>query len=365
MNVGGPATLISELINGFSEQDIEHILVTGKCAENEVDFLDSHKLKSQIVRIDSIGRSVSLIRDCQAFFRLIRLLRNLNPNVVHTHTSKAGFIGRLAAFISIPKAKIVHTYHGHLLYGYFSPWKLRIFLNLERVVASMSDVLVGVTNQVVSELQEVGIGKRIKWLTVYPGIKSLSVNNLPTGRNKTQKYKVSWIGRFTSIKNPQLAIRIVEGLNRDHPGEYDFTFVGGGELLQDIQKIVNEKKLPVTFTGWINDVSEVLRNSDLLLMTSHNEGMPVTILEAASLKLPTFSTNIGGVSEFIEDGISGFLFKEDSLINEVVMKVHDALADTDGFEKIREQVLEKYLRHFTLDQAISSQVKIYCELANE
>jgi glycosyltransferase involved in cell wall biosynthesis len=314
MNVGGPAVLLSELIKNLPPEEFEHVLITGTCLPNEIDYLDSHPLDSAVIYIDEIKRSILPLNDVKSFFKLIRILKQLHPDIVHTHTSKAGVLGRLAAKVAVPTSKIIHTYHGHLLYGYFPKWKTFLIVQLEKFLGSFSDRLVAVTKQVREDLLGAGIGKANQWLVIRPG---LELTPLPdrAAYKKTlginaDKFVISWIGRFTGIKNPKLALEAISKLPLGVLEKVAFVMTGSGELLEEAQSYARQMNLPITFTGWITDINPILGASDLLFMSSKNEGMPVVIVEAALRKVPTLSTNVGGVKEFIKDNETGWLSRQ-------------------------------------------------------
>jgi glycosyltransferase involved in cell wall biosynthesis len=180
----------------------------------------------------------------------------------------------------------------------------------------ITDDLVAVTNQVRDDLMYAGIGIKNRWHVIRPGL------SVPTtlSRDETRKqlgvssnfFVVAWIGRFTDIKDPLLAIRSLEALNSDELARVKLIMAGDGELLPECREYAESRKLPVIFMGWCLDVSPLLFASDLLLMSSKNEGMPVVIVEAALRGVPTLSTSVGGVGEFIEDGKTGFIAKNSS-----------------------------------------------------
>jgi len=315
MNVGGPAVLLSELIKNLPAEEFEHTLITGTCLDNEIDYLDSHPLDSEVIYIDEIKRSVLPLNDIKSFFKLIRVLRALKPDIVHTHTSKAGVLGRLAAKVAVPEAKIIHTYHGHLLYGYFPKWKTFLIVLLEKFLATFSDRLVAVTKQVRDDLQSAGIGRADKWLVIRPGLELPALPDRPACKLAlgipSDKFVISWIGRFTGIKNPKLALEAISKLPSEVLKKTTFVMAGSGELLEESESYAKQLNLPITFTGWITDINPVLGASDLLFMSSKNEGMPVVIVEAALRKVPTLSTDVGGVKEFIEDNVTGWLSRQE------------------------------------------------------
>jgi glycosyltransferase involved in cell wall biosynthesis len=311
MNVGGPAVLLAELVGGLPKAEFEHTLITGRCESNEVDYLDSHQLDSDVIYLNKVQRSLLPLSDIRSFFELVNLIRKLKPDVIHTHTSKAGALGRIAGKLAAPRAKIIHTFHGHLLYGYFSPFKTKLITSLEKLLAFITDELVAVTQQVKNDLLQAGIGHGNNWHVIRPGLAIPAHLSKVESRNKlgirVNTFSIAWVGRFTDIKDPLLAIRSLEKLLPEHLSKVQLTMAGDGELLQSCRDYVDKRNLPVEFVGWCNDISPLLYASDLLLISSKNEGMPVVIVEAALRGVPTLSTSVGGVGEFIKNGVSGYL----------------------------------------------------------
>jgi len=361
MNVGGPAVLLSELIRNLPPDDFEHVLITGTCLDNEIDFLESHPLNSEVIYIDEFKRSILPINDIKSFIKLIKVLRNLKPDIVHTHTSKAGVLGRLAAKISTPRAKIIHTYHGHLLYGYFPDWKISLIIQLEKFLAKLSDRLVAVTRQVRDDLLRAGIGPTDIWSVIRPGLevprildKGMCKMSLKITENK---FVISWIGRFTDIKNPKLALDSISRLPREILNQVVFVMAGSGELLDECQKYSTILGLNVIYTGWITDIDPILGASDLLLMTSKNEGMPVVIVEAALRKIPALVTNVGGVAEFISDADTGYLVSENS--EEISKKIIEIFTNRSNMQEVAQNALQLALTEFSIQNFVASHIQIY------
>jgi glycosyltransferase involved in cell wall biosynthesis len=341
MNVGGPALLLSQLFNELPSPEYEHVLITGRCETNEIDFLEAHQVTADVIYIDGIRRSIFLGSDIQSFFKLVSLLKNLNPDIVHTHTSKAGLLGRLAAYVARPNVPRIHTYHGHLLYGYFGKIKTSFFVNLERFLGRLTDRYVAVTYQVMEDLLKVGIGPREKWSVINPGVEKAQVIDSIEVRYDLNidemDFVLVWIGRFTEIKNPLLALNALSSVMADNPQKIRMFMLGDGELLDECKQLANNLNLPVTFVGWVTDVSLFLSAANLLIMSSRNEGMPLVIIEAAQHGVPTISTDVGGVSEFITPGITGFLVPESasSMAKELnhVISEREILADVSRAAK--------------------------------
>jgi len=158
MNVGGPAVQVSGLMRGFDKYVFEHELVTGYCAADEADYLEKVATDVKALRIDGLGRSIKPRADITALFAIIKEIRRFKPDVIHTHTAKAGVIGRVASILSGHKSVRVHTFHGHLLNGYFGPIKTKLVILVEKTLALFTDQLLAVGAKVKDDLLSVGIG---------------------------------------------------------------------------------------------------------------------------------------------------------------------------------------------------------------
>lgn len=359
MNVGGPAVILSELIRNLPFDQFQHTLVTGRCQVNEIDYLADHPLDSEVIYIDEIGRSILPTADLKSFFKLIKELKRLQPDVVHTHTSKAGALGRLAAKIAVPKAKIIHTYHGHLLYGYFPNWKTSLVIQLEKLLSKITYKFIGVTSQVKIDLIEVGIGPSNKWVVIPPGVNPGKEISKSAARESMQldqdKFVVAWIGRFTAIKNPMLALMSLQ--NMSEIKQLKLVMAGAGELLEDCRKYATDKGLDVDFLGWVSDVNSLLSSCDLLLLTSRNEGMPVVVVEAAYKGVPTISTDVGGVSDFITDQETGFLVSSNA--ESVSSELNRILSDNSLLLETGLGAFRKAEINYTVKKMVSDHIELY------
>ena len=303
MNTGGPAVFLDHLTSAMNDLDTKSTIAYGYCESNEADYTDTHKLNSDLLKIKTLHRSLNPFDDLKAFFALRRVIKEINPDLVNTHTSKAGVLGRIAAKSINRKIPVVHTYHGHLIYGYFAKYKTFVFTLIERFLALFTNAAVSITKETQNSLQKLKIGKKLKWSVIHLGIPVSSNSFLPL--NSGTKLKLLWVGRFTDIKDPAYAVKVVEELEKLSPGKFELNMVGGGELLEPIRK--NVQHLPVTFFGWLDKPFEISGHFDLLLLTSKNEGMGLVMLEAANYKKPTVARNVGGIGEFITDGVNGLL----------------------------------------------------------
>ena len=303
MNTGGPAVFLDHLTNAMNDLGTQSTIAYGYCESNEDDYTETHKINSELFKVKTLHRSLNLFDDLKAFFALRRVIREINPDLVNTHTSKAGVLGRIAAKSIRRKIPVVHTYHGHLIYGYFAKYKIFVFTLIERFLALFTNAAVSITKETQTSLQKLKIGKKLKWNVIHLGIPVNSTSFLPL--NTGDKLKLLWVGRFTDIKDPAYAVKVIEELERLSPDKFELNMVGGGELFERIKK--SAQNLPITFSGWLDKPFENSGYFDLLMLTSKNEGMGLVMLEAANYRKPTVAKSVGGVGEFIANGFNGLL----------------------------------------------------------
>ena len=310
MNVGGPAVLVADLIRNLDSSKFEAKLITGYCEENESDYLDEVATDMKAIRIPGFGRSISIGNDLKAFFLLMREIRRFKPDVVHTHTAKAGVLGRVAAFLARPSAKRIHTFHGHLLHGYFGSRKVQFVVFLEKMLGLITHKFVSIGNVVKADLVIAGIANDSKFEVIYPGLQNLDVYPKLEARKTlgldSKKIYVVYVGRLTQIKRPDRLIDLGRSLKASHPTAH-LIIAGAGELLEDLTVKSENESLPITFLGWRNDIGMILSASDIAVLCSDNEGIPLTLIQASQAGLPIVSTNVGSVSDIVLDGVNGLL----------------------------------------------------------
>lgn len=312
MNVGGPAVLIANTMRGLDPGDFQTRLITGFCAEDEADYLDTQATDVRAIRVDGLGRSIKPKADLTSVQRLASLLRDLQPDIVHTHTAKAGVVGRAAVTLSGCGARVVHTYHGHLLHGYFSAGKTRAVVAVERLLARGSSRLVTVAPGVRDDLLAARIGLPNQYKVISPGVElgplperaqALSLLGLPTDRPI-----ITMMGRITGIKRPDRFADAVGLLQERHPEAY-FAVAGSGDLENELRDRVHA--LPVNMLGWRSDIETVLAASDALVLTSDNEGTPLSLIQAGMAGIPVVATRVGSVDSVVEDGLTGYVVDPD------------------------------------------------------
>ena len=363
MNVGGPAVQVSGLMRGFNGAEFDHRLYTGFCATNEADYLDSVATDVIAIRLEGLGRRVSLRGDIRAFLCLVKAIREFKPNIIHTHTAKAGFLGRLASLVSLQKSVRVHTFHGHLLNGYFGTLKRMLVVIAEKALAFPTQQLLAVGDKVRQDLLEVGIGSKGKFGLMPPG---LAIGNLPSKKDaltffglNNGRLQCAFIGRVTQIKRPDSFLDVVSEIKKRNIS-LDFFIAGDGELLEVCRERIIAENLPVKVLGWQSNIEKVLSAADIVVLTSDNEGTPLSLIQAGMAKLPVVSTNVGSVPEIVLDNVTGLITSLD------VQEIADALEKLVSNKALRAQLgiaaQEFTLANFGVQRLVHDHEALYKKL---
>lgn len=314
MNVGGPAVLIADIIRGLDPTEFDARLVTGSCGDDEADFLQTQATDIRAIRLEGLGRSIRAKSDLTCVARLAGLMRDLQPDIVHTHTAKAGVLGRVAAQLVPVDARIVHTFHGHLLRGYFSPTKTRGFAITEALLARRSDSLVTVSPEVRDDLLAAGVGRAKQYQVIPPGVTLGPLPDRATARKAlgipAESHVVLLLGRITRIKRPDRFAEAARIVYQASPNTH-FLIAGSGELESELRSAM--ASLPASLLGWRSDVEKLFAASDALVLTSDNEGTPLSVIQAGLAGLPVVATRVGGLPSVVDDGETGILVDPDAL----------------------------------------------------
>lgn len=310
MNVGGPAVQITSLMRGLNQIEFDHKLVTGFCEEDEIDYLEASAKDVPVERVHGFGRSVNLFSDVVSIFRIIKIIRKFKPDIVHTHTAKAGVTGRIASLLSGHNSKRIHTFHGHVLQGYFSKNKTRLYICIEKVLSLITHKFVCVGAKVRDDLIAAGIGRMNRYVVFPPGVlkpstfeKEKAAIQLGIPPNKIY---CLFLGRVTHIKRPDRLIKVASILSSRNVA-VTFLIAGGGDLLNEMSNTSKKLNLPIIFLGWQHDLDALFSVADLLVMTSDNEGTPLSIIQAQLSGVPVVSTDVGSVSEVLLNHTSAYL----------------------------------------------------------
>lgn len=311
-NVGGPSLQVRSLMSGLDPDRFESVLVAGAVGPDEQEALDDGAEPFPVVRIGSLGRRLSAGDDLTAARTLSRIIRDFRPDIVHTHTAKAGFTGRLlAARHRVPVR--VHTFHGHLLRGYYGPSATRAVVAAERGLARVSTHLLAVGHRVRQDLLDAGIGRADHFDPMPPGIPVLTpVSRLEARRRlglAPDVPVIAVVGRMVPIKRLDRAAEVLRQVAAATP---DLVVLVAGDGPQRDAFRSTTTGLDVWMLGWRDDVSTVYSAADLALLTSDNEGMPISLIEAGMAARPVVATDVGSVREVVRDGETGLVCGTDA-----------------------------------------------------
>jgi glycosyltransferase involved in cell wall biosynthesis len=336
MNVGGTARYVADLV-AAQPAGFEALLATGFVQGSEVE--DECVYGLPVVRIPAMGRSINPLADIHAYFQLWKVIREYKPDIVHSHTFKAGLLARLVPGLH----KRVHTFHGHLFDDQsFSGLQKFVITFTERFSARNSDLLISVGERVGVELRAAGIGVGKRWVSIAPGVKPLET--LPYNG----EFVVGWMARVTSVKNPLLAVEVARLLP-----SISFVMAGGGDLLDEVRAAAPAN---LSVIGW-TDAAKFWSSVSVALSTSDNEGMPIALIEAQLAGIPVVATDVGSNSEVIATDVTGYVVGKDAAA------IASAISILAGDESLRARMgaaaRERALRIFSPEAMISAHSQVY------
>ena len=316
MNIGGPATHVVLLNAGLNRLGYDCLLVTGSEGASEGSLRDLAESSGlRLVLIPELGREIAPWNDLVTLVRLYRLMRRERPHVVHTHTAKAGFVGRIAARLAgVPV--VLHTFHGHVFHGYFSPAKTRLFLLMERLGARLSTRIITISPSLRDEIAEYGVTGRDRIVVIPLGFELDAFASQPRatgdfrrslGLPNDAKLVVA-VGRLVPIKNIPLLLEAA-AIARQQDPRIHVVLIGDGELRAELEARAEALGMAdaVHFAGWRRDLASVYADLDAVVISSHNEGTPASLIEAMATGCPVIATRVGGVPDMIVDGRTGRL----------------------------------------------------------
>jgi glycosyltransferase involved in cell wall biosynthesis len=310
MNTGGVAVLIGNLMRNYDKGAFEFKLAAGVCDVTEEDYLQAVAHDIPAVKIASLQRAISPIKDLAAFFEIVKVIRQFKPDVIHTHTSKAGLLGRLAAILTYPKAKRVHTYHGHLLDGYFSKFKTSLLIKIESMLAKRTHRLIAMGNQVKRDLLDAGVGRNEQYNVLFPGL--VAVEQIAKDKARILRglnhgdICCLYVGRLTQIKRPDRLLDVFAVL-KDRKVMVKLLIAGEGEMLDYVKARISNESLNVELLGWQKDMSAIYSAADILILCSDNEAVSLALIEGSQYGLPMVSTNVGSVGDILINDLTGLL----------------------------------------------------------
>lgn len=371
LNVGGPAIHVVNLSAGLDRRRFRQQLVVGteKRAEGSMlDYALSRGVTPHV--IPEIVTSFRLgARDAKAVAKLYALMRRERPDIVHTHTAKAGFIGRIAARLAgVPV--VVHTFHGHVLHGYYGAFKSGLLRATERRLARLSDRLIAVSDQVKRDLVAYGIAEPAR-ITVIPlGFELDPFLNASSQRGAfrgeigcgADARLVGIVGRIFPIKNHELFLQAAARVAA-REAKARFVIVGDGPLRPALERQARQLKIAgrVFFTGWRRDLARIYADLDALVVSSDNEGTPVSAIEAMAAGCPVAATRVGGLPDLITDGETGVLVppRDAERLANAVTRI---LSDGEFAQSLGSKATSAIRRRFGVKRLIGDIDRLYCEL---
>lgn len=313
LNIGGISPYVIPLTGLLRDKGFDSQLVAGSVGGREGDMsYIAAQVGVDVVGVPSLGRDISPLRDMATVRSLYRLFRREQPDVVHTHTAKAGFAGRIAAWLARTPC-IFHTYHGHVFSGYFGPAKTRFYLALEQFCGALSTRVLTVSENLKRELGQVyHVARPEKVEVLLPGYDLSQLLPVQRGAGSFRQQfgipheapLVGIVGRLVPIKNHALFLEAAGRARLAIPGAH-FAIIGDGELRAEVEAHTAALGLGecVHFTGWVRDLPGIYGALDALVLCSKNEGLPSSVIEALVTGVPVVATAVGGVVDMLAGGL--------------------------------------------------------------
>jgi len=357
LNVGGPALHVAYLSAGLAKRGYDTTLVAGTVGRGEESMAYVvEESGTRIVTLSGLSREISPVRDALAVFRLAALIRHVRPAILHTHTAKAGTVGRAAALLA-GRARppiVIHTFHGHVLRGYFSPARTAFFRVLERLLAKVTTVLIAVSPEVRDDLVALGVAPVEKFAVVRLGIELEERVRCEEPRDEIrrrlgippERFVVGWLGRMTGVKQTTDLLDALGDL-RARGVDASLLLVGDGPDREGFERRAQELGLirHCLFLGYQEDVAPWYATMDAVALPSGNEGTPVTVIEALAAGKPVVAYGVGGVPDVVRDGVDGFVVTPGDT-GELASRLAELAGDPELRTRTgaagRDRVLERY-----------------------
>jgi glycosyltransferase involved in cell wall biosynthesis len=378
LNVGGPAIQAMTLSDRLTSRGFETRLVHGQLDAGEGDMRYLLAPSVDATHLPALRRPLAPAHDAIALAQLLDLMRDLRPQIVHTHMAKAGTLGRVAAAIynrtagRDHRARVVHTYHGHVLEGYFTPAKTRLFLGIERSLTGATDRIVAISPRIRTELlEDYRIGRAEQYRVVPLGFDLGGLAAIDDQRRDQARVElaipagapvVTTVGRLTAIKQQRLFLDAAQQIAADHPSAV-FLVVGDGELRAELEKAAATLAIAarVRFLGWRRDLETIYGATDIFLLTSRNEGTPVALIESMAAGCAGVSTAVGGVADVLESDAVGLL-AADGDATALARHVSALLADSDRRRRLGAAGRALVVARYGLDRLLDDIDALYREL---
>ncbi len=371
--IGGPA-IHSEILSRYMPKDkYETLLLGGALEAEERCLFEELRAKGVNIRIvEQMRRAVNPLADLRAIKQVYGILRQEKPDIVCTHTAKAGTIGRIAAWLAgVPV--ILHTFHGHVFEGYFGKSKVRFFILVEKVLSLLSDQIVAISPLQAKDLAEkYKIAPAKKIATIRLGFELDRFLAHRPRRNlraslglSAEQILLAIIGRIVPIKNHTMILHVLAKLHKENL-KVHLCVVGDGEDRPQIEELCRRLGLAdfVHFLGWISAMEDLYPEIDMVVLTSLNEGTPFSIIEAMASSVPVVATNVGGVPDLLQGGKNGLACRPDNA-GDMAEKIRILLLDGELRQKLVENAREFVVRHYHYTRLITDMDSLYQRLLRQ
>lgn len=374
-NIGGP-TYNATFLTRFMSDEFETLLIGGLPEENEANSL--HILKEYDVEpllIHELKREPNLKSDRLALKKIKTIIQEFKPDIVHTHASKAGALGRKAAF-SCNVPVVVHTFHGHVFHSYFGKIKTSIFKNIERYLAKKSTGIIAISNLQKEELwktHKITTEKKIEVIPLGFDLKKFqdhySKNRIAVRKEhdiNDDTLALCIIGRLAPVKDHFFFLDVIEELSSQTDRKIKIFIVGDGELREEINSrvdLLKNKGVDIIMTSWIFDIAKFNAGMDIMCLTSKNEGTPVSLIEAQASNLPVISTDVGGVSDIVSQNETGFIISRKDK-REFVEKLKTLVENDELRNKMKTKGWDHVHLKFSYTRLASDMENYYKKLLN-
>lgn len=380
LNIGGPTYNVAYLSRYISPNFQTKVLAGIKEPQEGSSAYLLDELGVPYTYVPDMYRSINPAKDARAFKFIRQAVKSYQPDIVHTHAAKAGLLGRLAGRYSAARPKIVHTYHGNVFDGYFSPLKTKVILGIERYLCSISDAVIAISEQQKHDLvHKYALAPEQKVHVIKLGfdLNKYTENNDAKRLSFRSHYHIpddevviTITGRLTSIKNHSLLIEAVKILKEQSPQlKFKVFVVGDGELLEPIIALIQQLGLSfcradeqqysadIIFTSWRKDIDVINAGSDIIALTSLNEGTPVSIIEALASEKGVICTNVGGVKDVVKDGSTGFL--SDLASQAYALKLKELIVNKDLRNQMAANGKKFALENYSYNRLVKETENLY------
>lgn len=370
LNVGGAALSVLELAAGQRRRGHDVLVVAGRIPAGEASMENvAADLDVPCLHLSSLQRDVSAGSDIATMRALRTLIREERPDVLHTHTSKAGATGRAAAAFAghARPAAVVHTYHGHVLSGYFQQSRERVYRITERALAYATDRLIAVSDEVRDDLIGFRVARRKKFTVIPYGFDldaRVRSDEVTRARKREQAnagdatFLIGWAGRLTAIKRPLDLVRAAAAVEGSV-----LVLAGDGELRGDVEALARELGMEdrVRILGYVDDMGSWYAAFDAFLLTSANEGAPVVAIEAQAAGVPVVATDAGGTRTVVDDGETGYVVRVGD-IEGLAHRLGRLRDDTALRKRLGAAGAERMRRKFSIERMVDDVEQVYAEI---